>query len=302
MEKPLTHSIYTYELPEGASHQDFQVFEVQGTEMNIKNYPHKTDRPHRHSYYEICVFVNGAGRHEIDFHTHSIHSNSIHFISPGQVHLISREKHYHGYLIVFSSEFYALGRVQQDFQDNFPLFNNYKIHPLLNMEKKEFDELLHLIELLRNEGADGQGTNQEILRCYLQIFLLKCRQYYEKQFADQAKMDDPHYIQVQQFQTLVEKHFMKFHLVQEYADLMSISPAMLNKYVKKITGNTALEIIMDRLVLQAKRLLIYTDLSNKEIAFRLKYNDPSYFTRVFKSKTTKSPSAFRKELKEKYQF
>ena len=66
--------------------------------------------------------------------------------------------------------------------------------------------------------------------------------------------------------------------------------------------HTALEIIMDRLVLQAKRLLIYTDLSNKEIAFRLKYNDPSYFTRMFKGKTNKSPSTFRKEMNEKYQF
>ena len=125
MEEKLDQSIYTYEMPEGALHQDFQVFEVKGAEINSKNYPHKTDRPHRHSYYEICVFVNGSGRHEIDFHTHPIHSNSVHFISPGQVHLISREKDYHGYLIVFSKEFYALGMFQQEVHDNFPFFNNY---------------------------------------------------------------------------------------------------------------------------------------------------------------------------------
>src|SRR5690606_39978825 len=91
--------------------------------------------------------------------------------------------------------------------------------------------------------------NTEILRSYLQIFLLKCQQYYVEQFADKAKMHDPHYAQVQQFQTLVEKHFMEYHLVQDYAEIMAISPAVLNKYVKKITGRTALEIIMDRLVL-----------------------------------------------------
>lgn len=302
MEEKMDRSIHTYELPEGALHQDFQVFEVKGVEINNRNYPHKTDRPHRHAYYEICVFINGSGRHEIDFHTHPIHSSSVHFISPGQVHLISREKDYHGYLIVFSKEFYALGMYQQDVHDNFPFFNNYHIYPLLNMDAKGFGELLQLVDMIRRENRSRSKINTEILRSYLQIFLLKCKQYYVEQFADKAKMHDPHFAQVQQFQTLVEKHFTEYHLVQDYAEMMAMSPAVLNKYVKKITGRTALEIIMDRLVLQAKRLLIYTDLSNKEIAFRLKYNDPSYFTRMFKGKTNMSPSAFRKEMNEKYQF
>src|SRR5690606_8221463 len=151
----MDRSIHTYELPEGALHQDFQVFEVKGEDINNKNYPHKTDRPHRHSYYEICVFVNGAGRHEIDFHTHPIRSNSIHLISPGQIHLISREKDYHGYLIVFSREFYALGMFQQELHHYFPFFNNYQIHPLLNMEQKDFEELVHLIELIRKQDHSG---------------------------------------------------------------------------------------------------------------------------------------------------
>lgn len=297
----MIHAIHTYELPDGAPHQDFQVFEVKGTDITSQSYPHDTDRPHRHSYYEICVFINGAGRHEIDFHAHPIHSNSIHFISPGQVHLISREKNYHGYLIVFSREFYSLGMFQKELHHYFPFFNNYHTHPLLNMEQKDFDEMLHLIDLIRKQDHSDQMITNEILRSYLQVFLLKCKQFYVEQFADQTKMNDPHYAHVQQFQTLVETHFAEYHLVQDYAELMAISPALLNKYVKKITGHTALEIIMDRLVLQAKRLLIYTDLSNKEIAFRLKYNDPSYFTRVFKGKIGKSPSAFRREMNEKYQ-
>lgn len=298
----MSNHIQTYELPEGALHQDFQIYEVKGEDISNDNFPHKTNRPHRHSYYEICIFINGAGKHEIDFNTHLIHSNSIHFISPGQVHLISREKNYHGYLIVFSREFYSLDTFHQDLLYHLPFFNNHTLFPVLNMDQEGFEDLLYLINRIQKESRSEPLLAREmILRSYLQILLLKCRQYYVEYFAEQVKMYDPHFAQVQHFNTLVEKNFMEYHLVQEYAEMMAISPASLNKYVKKITGNTAGEIIMDRLILQAKRLLIYTDLSNKEIAFRLKYDDPSYFTRVFKKKTKMSPSAFRRTMDEKYQ-
>ena len=298
----MVNHIQTYELPDGVPHQDFQLYEVKGQDIKSGNYPHRTDRPHRHNYYEICVFINGAGRHEIDFNPYTIQSNSIHFVSPGQVHLISREKDYHGYLIVFSREFYSLDTFHQDLLYHLPYFNNPTLLPVLDMDKEEFGELLQLIWNIQKENRSDFMTTKKILRSYLQILLLKCHQFYVQHFAERVKMHDPHFAQVQQFNTLVEKNYKEYHLVQDYAAMMAISPAVLNKYVKKITGYTAGEIIVDRLVLQAKRLIIYTDLSNKEIAFRLNYDDPSYFTRVFKRKTTVSPSVFRREMNEKYQF
>jgi AraC family transcriptional regulator, transcriptional activator of pobA len=293
--------IKTYEMPESMGQQSFQLYEVQGKSINKGTYPHNTDRPHRHKYYEICVFVNGAGRHEIDFSTHPIHSCSVHFLSPGQVHLISREKDYHGYLMVFSKEFYALDTFHEDLLYQLPFFNNPTLLPILNLNPKDFEQLRRLIESMQMEFRSAFEGSREILRSYLQIFLVKCRQFYIHYFADKKKMHDPHYSLVQQFNALVEQQFKNSHLVQDYADMLSLSPAMLNKYVKNITGFTAGEIIMDRLILQAKRYLIYSDLSNKEIAYQLNYEDPSYFSRIFKKKTGMSPSAFRRIENEKYQ-
>jgi AraC family transcriptional regulator, transcriptional activator of pobA len=293
--------IKTYEMPLSPQQQAFQLYEVQGKTINNSTYPHETDRPHRHKYYEICVFVNGAGKHEIDFATHTIQSNSIHFLSPGQVHLISREEDYHGYLMVFSKDFYALDTFHEDLLFQLPFFNNPTMVPILNLDPIGFQEILALIQLIKKEYTARQELGREILRSYLQVFLLKCKQYYVRYFAEKKKMLDPHFTLVQQFNTLLEQQFSRNHLVQDYADQLSLSPALLNKYVKKITGNTAGELLMERLILQAKRYLIYTDLSNKEIAYQLNYEDPSYFSRIFKKKTGLTPSEFRQTENEKYQ-
>lgn len=295
--------IKTYELPEGTVLQDFQIYEVKDGETDNKRYPHKTDRPHRHSYYEICIFMNGAGKHEIDFNTHLIRSRSIHFLSPRQVHRISREKDYHGYLIVFSNDFFL-----SDFfrPENplfyFPFFNNPAMLPILDLEEEAFNEIIQLVLQMQRENHLKQPTYSEVLRVYLQLLLLKCKQHYVQKFAEKEKMNDPHFHQVQQFNMLVEKNLTEHLQIQDYAEMMGISPAILNQSVKRIVGKTAREIIIDRIILQAKRLLIYTDLSNKEIAFSLNYKDPSYFTRAFKKKMNMSPSQFRKELHEKYQY
>ena len=115
-------NIDVYELPETLQEPAFNLYEVKGKNIVNREYPHKTDQPHRHTYYEICIFDHGAGRHDIDFRSFPIHSHSIHFLTPGQVHLISREKHYHGYLLVFSRDFYSLGAVGDEAAVGLSLF------------------------------------------------------------------------------------------------------------------------------------------------------------------------------------
>ena len=298
----MSSPIQTYELPQSAQHKAFQIYEVEGKDISNTTYPHKTNWPHRHNYYEICFFINGSGKHEIDFVTHPIHSKSVHFISPGQVHLIARDKGYHGFLIVFTREFYSLDTFHQDLLQYLPFFNNRTMLPILNLNDQQFEDLLVLLKQMQKEYLSGMTMTKGVLRSFLQILLLKCRDFYLQHFAHKEKMNEPHFRHVQQFNLLVEQHFHKLHLVQDYSELLSLSPSQLNKYVKQITGHTAGEVIIDRLILEAKRLLLYTPLSNKEIAYELNYEDPSYFSRIFRKKTGQSPSGFRKLMDEKYQF
>ena len=294
-------NIHIYELPQSDEKIAFHVCEVAGKTIQNKDYPHKTEQPHRHAYYEICMFINGAGSHMIDFKNFPIKSTSVHFLTPGQVHLISREENYHGFLMVFSREFYSLGLQDEDLLMTLPFFNNNTSEPILNLNRDDFEELLDIIEHLRMDYKRDSEIREDVLRSYLHIFLLKCRFFFNKQHFDKDIIKDPAFLLVNKFRTLVEQHFKEIHLVKEYADRLNQSPAHLNRIVKMITGENAGEFIIKRIVLEAKRLLIYTDLSNKEISYKMNYDDPSYFSRLFRKKVGMSPSEFKIHTKEKYQ-
>lgn len=294
-------NIHIYELPKGDEDIAFHVYEVKGKVIQNRDYPHKTEQPHRHAYYEICIFVNGAGSHMIDFKSFDIKSHSIHFLTPGQVHRISREENYHGFLLVFSRDFYSIGIQDEDLLMTLPFFNNNTSEPILNLDEEEFAEALDIIEHLRRDYKRDNEIREDVLRSYLHIFLLKCRYFFNKKYLDKDTINDPAFLKVNKFRELVEKNFREIHLVKEYAHLLHESPAHLNKVVKSITGENASEFIIKRIVLEAKRLLIYTDLSNKEISFNMNYDDPSYFSRLFRKKVGTSPSEFRNQMKQKYQ-
>ena len=293
-------NIHEYELPKNDEKIAFHVYEVEGKTINNKQYPHKTEQPHRHSYYEICIFVNGVGAHMIDFKTFQIKSNSIYFLTPGQVHLISREENYYGFLLVFSREFYSLGLQDEDLLMTLPFFNNNTTMPILNLNKEEFDEILDIIEHLRIDYKRGSEIREDVLRSYLHIFMLKCRYFFNRYYFDKNIIKGPTFLLVNKFRNLVEQNFREIHLVKEYADLLNESPDHLGKIVKSITGENISEFIIKRIVLEAKRLLIYTDLSNKEISYKMNYIDPSYFSRLFKKKVGICPSKFKIQMKKKY--
>lgn len=297
----MINNIHIYDLPEEKKESSFQIYEVRGKIIKDQNYLHEYTRPHRHNYYEICVFINGAGKHEIDFKSFPIKSHSIHFLSPGQVHIISRGENYHGYLLLFSREFYSSDFQKKDMLFELPFFNNNTSKPILELDIENFQEFLDIIKSLKKENRRHHELRNNIIRSYLHIFLLKCKAAFLEKGIQEGVIVEKSYVAVNQFKILVEKNHKELHYVKEYADLLSLTPIQLNKMVKKITGNNASEMIISRIVLEAKRLLTFTDLSNKEISFHLNYDDPSYFSRIFRKKTGMNPSSFRMTLRKKYQ-
>jgi AraC family transcriptional regulator, transcriptional activator of pobA len=244
--------------------------------------------PHRHNYYEIFIFFKGGGTHDIDFNTFEIESNSIHFVSPGQVHQVRRELDTYGYVILFSRDFYSLNIENKDILFELPFLNNYSHEPIVTLKEEEIALFQPVFENLKRESADQHPHHEALLQSYLHILLLLSHRFYKKGTrADQIPGI------VKQFRILLEKNFTSLHKVKDYAQLIGTSEKTLNDTIKKYTGSTASEHIYNRILLEAKRLIKHSPLSTKEIAYFLNYEDPAHFSKFFKVKTGITPGEFR---------
>jgi len=259
-----------------------------------------TSVPHRHNYYEIFLFIKGGGTHEIDFEVFPIKSKSVHFVSPGQVHKVKRELDSYGYVLFFSRDFYYLNLPNKNILYELPFLNNNTSEPILNLNKDDFQIFSELFEKIEKEYGGDNELKESVIRSYLNIILLKSKSFFD-QLKDDDSKDNTSSKLVYDFKILVEKNYRKLHLVKEYADLLSTTSEHLNEETKKVTGKIASDLISDRILLETKRLLMYSEFSNKEIAYFLNYEDPSYFSRFFKNKIGISPSEFRDNLQKKYQ-
>jgi AraC-like DNA-binding protein len=297
----MLEKIPVYELPFGDNEKfEFKIYKVQGSVIQRKDYPHKTELPHTHNYYEMCFFTGGSGIHEIDFVSHPILSPSVHFLRPGQVHLINRGEDYKGYLVIFSEDFFNLRFQNLEVIPGYPLVSNLENGPILQLNGGQFAQFNQIIENIEHELQTFDTDSEEVIVSYLRIFFLKLRQNFEKMTTTKHEAKGTMKKLVYEFNQMVNKYYGQIHQVKEYAEIMGESPIQLNRAVKSVTGKTASDLVIERLILEAKRLLMYSDLSNKEVAYKLNYEDPSYFTRIFRRKTGLTPSEFRSKMKDKY--
>src|SRR5258705_11159555 len=106
------HSYFGAEMTKEKIIPSFDLYKTLGSTLGFEFYkleeaynPYDATLPHRHNYYEILYFKESGGNHEIDFTAHPVLASSMHFISPGQVHLLRRDKHVTGYVLSFSKDF-----------------------------------------------------------------------------------------------------------------------------------------------------------------------------------------------------
>lgn len=250
-----------------------------------------TSVPHRHNYYEMFVFSKGGGIHDIDFNRYPIEETAIHFVSPGQVHQVERSLGTYGYVLLFSRDFFAMNTENKNLLFDLPFLNNNGPAPILNLTSSELGLFVPVLSAIELECKNKNKHKEEILRSYLNILLLTSnRLFNEKNPTSNIVGTSSLY---RDFRILLEKHFTQKHKVMEYAEMLNTTEKTLNDNIKKLTGKTASEHIFDRIILEAKRLLKHSDLSTKEIAFFLNYQDPAHFSKFFKTQTGFSPTEYR---------
>lgn len=242
--------------------------------------------PHRHDFFQLTLIAKGTGWHEIDFERHRVKNHSIFVMKTGQVHAWQMQAK--GYVIEFTRE--SLPRFDSTALD---LAAMIKLTPdLLPSDAASFSEIHLVCEFMLREFTQRRGRFQTCLQGHLYGLLARLLPT-----AAESRAKERTSPLTENFKELVEQFFSTHHRVEPYAEKLKVTPKALTMQLSRSLGKSARAVIQERILLEAKRLLVYSDKSVADIGYALGFDDPNYFTRFFSQQTGTSPARFRGKVK-----
>lgn len=255
------------------TYQEFQLTTLEG------GHPENFDDIHRHNFFEILLFdkVKEDSQLELDFEHYRIKNNQICIIAPGQVFnmKLRGEK---GYVFAISREiFQEICEMEVILTSGIPPFF------LDNTSKGTCHGIIALLEQEYNGSS-----RMDLIKAYLKAF---CIVITEDLISRESLANDKQ--RIQSLVVLIEEHYISERETGFYAEKLNVSTHHLNDIVRISRGTTVKKMIAQRLLLEAKRELSFGALTVKEVAFKLGFNDASYFSRFFKKQTGYNPEYFK---------
>ncbi len=260
--------------------------------------------PHRHNFYTMIWIKKVDGVHQIDFQDYELTPDTIQFVAPEQVHCIdSQDTNPDGFIYLFNDDFLAMNNMDRKFLARIGIFEGcITASPVRKVTSEAEDVLKSITDKMLIEYTQSNPYKTEKLGALLKLFLLECSGLSMLQAGlpgnEPAKVSRV----FREFMLAIRDHFNTLHKVSDYADLLHITPNYLNEVVKSETGKSAKEFILNQIILEAKRFATHSDMSLKEIAYTLGFEDPSNFSKFFKKYAGIDYSNFREQVREKLVF
>ena len=247
---------------------------------------------HRHSFYHIVFFTEGSGYHTIDFERFDVKPGQIYFMIPGQVHSWNFKGNVDGFVINFSGELFLSFLADNAYLEKYPFFRGIAGESVYQLSGAGKDDAKKLFARIVAETKKSNAAGADLIRaCLIQLFITVFRAGPE---TVSNKAPQQNQLILSNFRKLVDTWYAEKRLPKEYAAMLYITPNHLNALCKDLLGKPAGEIIRDRILLEAKRLLINAGLGISEIALQLNFTDNSHFTKFFKKCAHVTPEDFRK--------
>lgn len=250
------------------------------------------------SYIKI-LYLPAGYTITVDFKQYTTDSSSIFFINSNQHFSIETVGEESGLMIYYNRDFYCVQIHDAEVACDGILFNNLSNIPVIGLSPTDKIMITYIFKAIEEEFKVVKAQREEMLRVYLKQIIILSTRLWSMQHLDKAHdATDNDTAFFRQFSLLVENHYREKHTVADYAELMGIAPKTLTHKLRKMNMAQPNEVIKDRIILEAKRLLIHTEMSAKQIAYALGYEDPAYFNRLFSSKVGDNTSNFRKKYNE----
>ncbi len=249
---------------------------------------------HRHTYEELIWVKSGTGAQLIDNQTYPVTPNTLYLISKGQVHNFQEGKNMEAYVIVFDPNFLSTYSPLR-----FSIISKkLKQFTSISIQPPFIKQLDLLIQQMLREYQQPKSTigRNETLSWFLMIFLTLIERSVDRTTPSNELLKPDYKFSIyQELLQLIESNYKREHQLSFYTQHLGISARNLTNYTKIYAGKTAKQLIIQRILSEAKRLLLFTSQSLKEVAMNLGFEETSYFIRVFRVHTQTTPQRFREE-------
>jgi AraC family transcriptional activator of pobA len=246
--------------------------------------------PHQLEFFDILLVTTGNGRLDLDDERLKVAPGQLLLTRPGQVRRWD-VKSVDGACIFFASEFIRDAFADARFLDQFAFFDAARPSGSIGLSAAERTQFLRRFRRMGEELSALRSDATDLLRARLYELLVLINRWYAARHPG-ARGRTRNTI-VDRFQTLVERDFRRLHHVHEYADRLRVSPGHLNVLCRTHLGRSASAEIHQRLLVEARRLLRYTDRPAFAIAQELGFADPAYFGRFFRRGAGVTPRRYR---------
>ncbi|PZR24796.1 MAG: AraC family transcriptional regulator [Citrobacter freundii] len=251
----------------------------------------------KHKPYIKIFYLPGGSILKVDFKQFETTRPSLFFVNSNQYAELVAAGQGTASFIYYNRDFYCVQIHDHEVACDGLLFNNIYSMPMTPISAKEQPVIEQYLQHIEEELELRESSQEEMIRTYLKQLIIRTTRIWKQQnLGDINKAPATEVDFFRDFSRLVEIHFREKHSVADYADLLAMAPKTLSNKFHRLNLNQPNEIIKDRIILEAKRLLTYSAMSVKEIAYNLGYEDPAYFNRLFVSKTGDTPNAFRKNF------
>ncbi len=243
----------------------------------------------RKSELSLLWFKSDGNRLKIDTVEYTFNTNDI--VSLTDLHRIEVIEIKEVQLLRWARSFYCIIDNDSEVSCKGILFFGASNVPVLYPNQEDLTVLETVFDLFRIEMNSPDSLQMEMLQMMLKRILILCTRIYKSQ--EQVETTEQSNDIIREYNYLVEQHFREKHTVKEYADLLFKSPKTLSNIFKKMGDTTPLQFIHHRIMIEAKRLLTYSDQSISEITYELGFSDIHVFSRFFKKNAGCSPQIFR---------
>lgn len=268
--------------------QSFRKGQLAGRDELLFNELHgerHIDKPHKHDFFVIILFDKASGIHNIDSKNYPINNKEIHILFPGQMHKWQINDGTIGYQLMTERSFF------EQFAPYFRFsFTNYQNHPVIKLSDEAFSKLMYEFNAIKEE-LKSENSLVHLINARAAVIAAIVSKEAEQIFTEfKVYQSNP---RLAKFNMLIDEFYKEEKSVVFYAEKLHISANYLNILCKKHLKVSATQLIQQRIIIEAKRLLKSGDLSIKEIAFELGFTDHAYFSNFFKAQTDLTPSEFR---------